>query len=259
MPDATDPKSAPSAAAPAPQKPAAAAPAAAKPVEKAILSELREPVDRVLVRSYPKTVFLYPTALAALLCGIMTAVGAGEPRHLGFIFLTVLFFNLVVISFEFTRHISVALVLGIFVIVLAGMLLNERLHIVEFLRALYSRIDWQANRGFYFAVVGIYVFLMIGVLIDTRMDYWEVRGNEILHHHGFLGDVERFPAPQIKFKKEITDVFEYFLLASGRLVIHPSPSDRPVVLENVPRINRIEDEIEDMLDSMRVRIETGSR
>ncbi len=213
--------------------------------------------ERVLIRAYPKTVFLYPVAVAALLCGLATAFGVGNPKDIGFVFCTVFLFNLVIISFEFTRHISVALVLTIFVIVLLGMLLNERLRIVDFIRAAYSALDLRANAGFYFAIAAAYALTLLGIFVDTRFDYWEIRGNEILHHHGFLGDLERFPAPQIKLRKEITDVFEYLLLSAGRLVIFPSPNERPVVLDNVPRINTIEEHIEEMLDSLRVTIESA--
>ena len=43
--------------------------------------------------------------------------------------------------------------------------------------------------------------------------------NEILHHHGPLSDLERFPTMNLKFDKEIPDVLEYALLGSGRLVL----------------------------------------
>jgi hypothetical protein len=98
----------------------------------------------------------------------------------------------------------------------------------------------------------IYVF----VFIDTRFDYWEVMPNEIIHHHGVLGNVNRFPAPQLKLEKEITDVFEFLLLRSGRLLIHPSTERRAIVLENVPNINRREDEIQALLRVLDVHVHT---
>ena len=81
----------------------------------------------------------------------------------------------------------------------------------------------------------------------------------MLHHHGFLGDVERYPAPSLKMRKEITDIFEYCLLLSGRLIIYPTGSERAIVLDNVPRINKVESQIEELLDSLRVVVESDKR
>jgi hypothetical protein len=242
-----DPKPAP-ARAPAAEK---ARPAAAP----AHILSSGEP-HSVVIRPYPKSIFLYPIALTALVCGIFTAAGIGAERTLGFIFCLVFFFNVVILSFEFTRHVSVALVLSVFVVVLLGMLLNQRVALFHFLGVLYGKLNFVANAGFYFAIFGAYVLVLGGIVVDTRMDYWEVRGNEVLHHHGFLGDVERFPAPSLKMRKEIADVFEYLLLWSGRLIIYPTGSERAIVLDNVPNINKIEDRIEELLDSLRVTIET---
>lgn len=253
-------KSAPSPAEPArpPTAPAALegpAPAAIRPPAAEPATKEEEERERVIIRPYPKAVFFYPVALTALICGLLSLTGWVAPATLGFVFCVVFFFNIVIMSFEFTRHVSVAVVLSIFVIVLLGMLLNERLHLVEFLRGLYAKLDWQANAGFYFALAGAFALTMLGVFIDTRMDYWEVRGNEVLHHHGFLGDVERYPAPSIRIKKEITDVFEYLLLFSGRLIVYPSGAERAIVLDNVPRINKIEAQIEELLDALHVTVE----
>ena len=65
-----------------------------------------------------------------------------------------------------------------------------------------------------------------GAAIETRFDYWEVLHNELLHHHGPFGDLERFPAPQLKLDKEIPDIFEYLVLRSGRLIFYPTSERR---------------------------------
>ena len=59
----------------------------------------------------------------------------------------------------------------------------------------------------------------------------------------------------MRVRKEITDVFEYLLLGSGRLIIYPSGREQAIVLDNVPRINNVERLVEEMLDSVRVTIE----
>ena len=65
--------------------------------------------------------------------------------------------------------------------------------------------------------------------------------NEILHHHGPLSDLERFPTMNLKFDKEIPDVLEYSMLGAGRLVLHVPNVDKALVLDNVLFINSKEE------------------
>jgi hypothetical protein len=92
------------------------------------------------------------------------------------------------------------------------------------------------------------------VVVSVQFDYWEVRPNELLHHHGVLSDLERFAAPNLRIDKEINDVFEYWLMRSGRLILHPSNERRAIVLENVLRINRKEQQITSMLGVLQVEM-----
>jgi hypothetical protein len=95
------------------------------------------------------------------------------------------------------------------------------------------------------------------VFINTRFNYWEIQPNEILHHHGFLGDVHRFPTKGLRMKKEITDVLEYILLRAGTLVLDPEGEERPIILENVINLNRVEDKIQRLLGTLKVRVDQG--
>ena len=100
--------------------------------------------------------------------------------------------------------------------------------------------------------------LYLIVWIMARFDYWEVRPNELLHHHGFLSDLERFSAPNLRISKEINDVFEYMLLRSGRLILHPTNEPRAFVLDNVLNINRKEAQITKMLGALQVEFRTDA-
>jgi hypothetical protein len=112
----------------------------------------------------------------------------------------------------------------------------------------------SANSEFYWFLFTVLSIIYLFVFFVTRFDYWEVMPNEIIHHHGVLGNVNRFPAPQLKLEKEITDVFEFLLLRSGRLLLHPSTERRAIVLENVPNINRRDDEIQALLRVLDVHV-----
>ncbi|MHC4392348.1 MAG: hypothetical protein ACYS22_13695 [Planctomycetota bacterium] len=227
----------------------------AKAPKKAPATKKDELPERIIIRSYPKAVFLYPTAVCALICALLLQFSAVTPHAAGFVFMCVLLFNFVVLSFEFTRNISVIFVMTGLVFVLLGVLLNDRFQIIGLISKLYQSLNFVAAPGFYYGFFGCFVIVLLGIFIDTRFDYWELRGNEVLHHHGFLGDVERFPAQSLKLKKEINDVFEYLLLLSGRLVIFPSGAERAIVLENVPRINVLEELITNKLHALKVTFE----
>jgi hypothetical protein len=88
----------------------------------------------------------------------------------------------------------------------------------------------------------------------VQFDYWEVRPNELLHHHGMLSDLKRYSAPDLRVDKEINDVFEYLLLRSGRLILHPSGEKRAIILENVLFITQKEESLTRMLGALQVQV-----
>lgn len=270
----------------------------AVPAAKTPEKKHHDPPDRIILVSYPKIMFLYPTVLTALFCGLVmwfkgglpdsqaaapvpveqaAAAGADAAAPAGDeqaadkaqasaptyhhvcarIFLLVFVINLVVIAFDFPRTTSLTWFFAIVAIVIGLYTLfrfNEGLlpKVVDGLLT----VKPAANTSFYFIYAFGMLFLYICVLISRRFDYWEVKGNELLHHHGFLSDLKRFSAPNLRIDKEINDVFEYMLLRSGRLIIHPSNERLAVVLENVIFINDKEEKITKMLGALQVRVRT---
>lgn len=251
--------------------------------------------NRVYLVSYPKIVFLYPTVLVSFFCALFLWIRGGIPADAitpdaapqtaaapenaaatespaapaavvtghtyqywcARIFLAVLGFNLVVISFEFPRTTSLTWFFAISTICLAALFLfsfyeNLAPAILQGILA----IKPMANGSFYMVFTAIMLVMFVAVLISRRVDYWEVRGNELLHHHGVLSNLERFNAPNLRIDKEITDLFEYLLLRSGRLVIHCSNERRAIVLENVLGIDKKERQITQMLGALQVRVRT---
>ncbi|MBX3442194.1 MAG: hypothetical protein KF774_07285 [Planctomyces sp.] len=215
--------------------------------------------ERVILISLPKIVFLWPTVLWATVCGVYMSMDHGAaasgPHVVCNIFLIVLGLNLVVLSFDFPRTTSLTVFAIIVALVLGGALLVVYFPTaLPWVNAQLSKIRPVANATFYFVFVTFMLIIFLGVLINVRFDYWEVRGNELLHHHGFLSDMKRYSAPQLKIDKEIKDVFEYLLLGAGRLILHPSNEPRAIVLENVAWISRKEKAITRLLGSLQVRV-----
>ncbi len=216
--------------------------------------------ERIYLISYPKVVFLYPTFLAALVAGVVMSFAGPEAARTGEIvglgFLILFGLNLVVLSFDFPRTTSltlfffgVAVFLGLFM--LFRFIKPDLLPVVT---AFLQSLRPVANNQFYFLFAGILGVIYVLVAIAVQFDYWEVRPNELLHHHGILSDLERFSAPNLRIDKEINDVFEYFLLRSGRLILHPSNERKAITLENVFFISDKEKRITRMLGALQVQV-----
>ncbi len=245
---------------------------------------------------WPKVIYIFPSAIVALICAIgmwslheksydpsepsavitsPTAEGPATattappkvskrerfttPQNLlGVLFLTVLGFNLLVMALDFPRFELVGVILlslfALFFVLWLGAFFN--LNLMRPINRMFESIYAFANAGFYLVYFLMVLILMTLVYITRWLDYWEVLPNEILHHHGPLSDLERFPTMNLKFDKEIPDVLEYALLGSGRLVLHVPNVEKSLVLDNVLFINSKEEALKKLMSRLEVRITT---
>lgn len=214
--------------------------------------------ESVTLVAYPKIIFMWPSWLIALAAAVFLSF-VGDQQNSAIVvtwtFLIVLGVNLVVLGFDFPRTTSLTLFFMSVAIVLAAVLL-----VVYMPNALPAVTDWitsihpRANATFYWLISIVLSVIFVLVLLNRRFDYWEVRPNELLHHHGVLSDLERFPSPHLRVEKEINDIFEYMLLGSGRLILHPSGERKAIVLDNVPWISAKEREITRLLGALQVQV-----
>ena len=123
-------------------------------------------------------------------------------------------------------------------------------------RIVFGSIYAVANSGFYFMIAAILAVNFVIIYVTRWLDYWEILPNEILHHHGPLSDLERFPTTNLKFDKEIPDVFEYLFLGAGRLVLHVTEERKAIVLDNVLFIGTKETALKRLMSRMEVRVTT---
>jgi hypothetical protein len=237
----------------------------------------------VLLVPYPKIVFLYPLLLASVVAAVATGIfppsyeGAAPvvateesgtadaassaapasrvPTVIATLFLMVFGVNLVILAFDFPRTTSLTLFFFAAAVVM-GIVLLATFHpdFIPELTRLLARFTPLANAHFYWAVAGILLVIFLVTFLVVRFDYWEVRPNELLHHHGFLSNMERLSAPNLRIDKEVNDVFEYLLLRSGRLIVHASNERRAIILDNVPNIRKKEEAITRMLGALQVQV-----
>lgn len=195
--------------------------------------------------------------------------GAEAPRRvhrfsswqniLGVIFLIVFAVNMIVMSLDFPRFTLVAVILFVLMIVfLLLYLASQGVDFLSPLTVLSRHMHFVANPGFYFAIASILGVIFLIIWATRRLDYWEVRPNEVLHHHGPLSDLERYPTLQLKFDKEIPDILEFLLgLGSGRLVLYFA-NERSVVLDHVLFINAKEEALKNLMGRLQVQIQQGN-
>ena len=170
-------------------------------------------------------------------------------------FLVIFALNSIVISFDFPRGTSLTIFFSVAAVVLGLVLIFINFpNILPFMTAWLTAYVPVCNAYFFWGVVLIFVMLYVFVLISINFDYWEVRQNEILHHHGILSDLKRFSAPNLRIDKEINDVFEYMLLGSGRLIVQATGERKAIVLDNILFISKKEKAITQMLGALQVDV-----
>ncbi len=256
----------------------------------------------VLILTYPKLIFIFPTMVMALICGIGTLMipnitdfnykrkhptvyvasiddkatksttdakpttetskngvpPAFERKEniLGMLFLTVFFLNLMILAIDFPRFAIFALILGgttgVFFFLWLGVFVNVFKPIIHMLEGVYV----VANAEFYFLFVFVLLVIYAVIWATRWLDYWEILPNEILHHHGPLGEVERYPTLNLKFDKEIPDVFEHFMFGAGRLVLHVSDERKALIMDNVLWVSKKEEALKKLMSRLEVRVTT---
>lgn len=204
----------------------------------------------VVVRPMPKIVFFYLTWIGSFVCAAISGLSDSPPAHLGAFWLGLLTLNLLVISFQFTETISIAVAFGVVAFVLAGLYFEFLNPILRFLGD--RRIDM--NTEFYVSVGAVFSVIYLIVWLRSRFDYWEFRHNEVLHRSGLFGEIKRYSTEDLRWFKEIPDVLERILLGSGRMVLTTPREPHPLVIEHVLFIERKDDRIAEMLAAKKVTL-----
>lgn len=224
--------------------------------------------NRILLVPYPKFVFMYPTLIVSTIATIIlflggyNAVNPAEdplPVVMTGLFLVVMMANMFVIVFDFPRATSLTLVFIVTTILLGfWMLVLAKPDFLPSIQNVVSAVRPAANATFFLCISIAMVLMYVAIFIKVRFNYWELRNNELLHHHGILSDLKRYPAPNLRVDKEINDVFEFMLLGAGRLILHPSTEKRAIVLDNILFVSDKERELTKMLGSIKVQIGADS-
>ena len=209
-----------------------------------------KPVTEVILRSYPKVIFFYPLFFTSLILWPIQFVLGAPAQWLGAFWMIVLFCNLFVIAFDFSSSKFFILILAIVILILVG---------IFFIYPIYSGptiSEIEFNLGityqFYMTITIILGIVLVFVILDAYFDYWKVERNEIYHKKGIFTAAERYPVKSLRIKKSIPDVFEFFILRAGTIVLMPGRADEIIALTTVLNVNKKSDQIDYLLSDIAV-------
>ncbi len=232
-----------------------------KAEKKEMLKEQKEKIvpafQPITIRDYSKVIFFYPLFLySGVTWFIEHFFGAGiGTGWIAVIWFAIFFVNLFVIAFNFPTAKFFILFLALVVIALVMLLLYAMkiINFTEFDALLADLFTLDLPSKFYGIMTLGIGFVLLFVLIGARSRYVRIEENEVIIKTLLLGDVKRYPTGTIRYEKEITDVFEYLSLGAGRLTFTFGP-EATVILNTVPRINKVSSKIDEILDVLQVSI-----
>ncbi|MHA1670976.1 MAG: hypothetical protein ACTSV5_10450 [Promethearchaeota archaeon] len=201
-----------------------------------------KPITQIYLRSYPKVIFLWPLLLTSFILWILQLL---QPSVLqpwfGNIWLIVFFSNLFIMAFDFSSAKFFLLIMAVVVVLLlVGFLVLPNVSID--LGGGDFNLELTAN---FYLVTTLVLALILGfIVISTRFDYWKIERNEIYHKSGLFSSAERIPTKSLRIKKEIPDVFEFFVLRAGSITLMPGHGDVIMYSSRILRQNPIVHSIE---------------
>ncbi len=205
--------------------------------------------NEIYIRSYPKIIFFWPLLITSFILWMIQAFI--DPNSvLGYVWFIVFFVNIFVTAFDFSSTKFFVLILAIVIVILVVIFLvlpNFAVNIGGL-----PRLDLGLPWTFYMLMTIILAIILGIVIISTRFEYFKIERNEIIHKTGVFSSAERFPVKSLRFKKEIPDVFEFFMLRAGKLTIMPGKADEVMILNTVLNINKKEEQLDWLLSHVSV-------
>ena len=201
----------------------------------------------IYLRSYPKVIFFWPMALVSFILWLMQMISTAPIALFGNIWLIVFFINMFIVAFDFSSTKFFLLILVAVVVILLLVFL-----VPDMFAALPSGSFNPGLTAEFYLVITIVMALILGlVVLGTRFDYWKIERNEMYHKSGIFSSAERVPTKSLRIKKEIPDVFEFFILRAGSITLLPGHGD-VIHLPTVLNINKKQKQIDNLLSYVSV-------
>ena len=214
----------------------------------------KKAVNEVILRSYPKVILFYPLMILTLIAWpIQWALdgNAVDGTVLAYVWFIFFFSNLFMMAFDFSSTKFFVLIMAV-VIVLLILVFLVFPNISISLGGL--TIPLNMPYGFYMIMALVLLFILGFVVISCQFNYYKVERNEIYHKSGIFSTAERIPTKSLRLRKEIPDVFEFFVLRAGSITLMPGHGE-VIHLSTVLNINNKQEKIDDMLSHIHVEID----
>jgi len=199
--------------------------------------------SEVILRSYPKVIFFWPLMLVSFILWLLQLLYPTPVQWFGYFWMIVFFVNLFIVAFDFSStKFFVLILIVVVVILLLIFLVFPNIQIVP--------IPGDFNIGLtseFYIIITLVLLIVLGlVFIGSRFDYWKIERNEIYHKAGIFTSAERIPTKSLRIRKEIPDVFEFFILRAGSITLMPGHGD-VIPLTTVLNINKKQEQIDYLL------------
>lgn len=206
-----------------------------------------KPVTEIYLRSFPKIIFFWPLTLVSFVLWLLQLIVVEPEAWFGIFWLIVFFVNIFIVAFDFGSLKFFVLVFFIIIVVILLVVLAPNL----FEGIAVESFNPELTAKFYLVVTIIMAFILGLVVLGSRFDYWKIERNEIYHKSGIFSTAERIPTKSLRIKKEIPDVFEFFILRAGSITLMPGHGD-VINLPTVLNINKKQKQIDYLLSHVSI-------
>jgi len=232
-------------------------------------SDTKEYKDRMVIRSFSSMILLIPTFITTLVLFLTqmilnnrrgginnpdNTVDTGYMNIIGVVFYSMLAINLILIAFDFDRMLTLILALLTITIIVVLVLVNIYTGFIQKIIANFPDFKIYLSTQFYFVFLLLLFFILLFTWVKTFFNYYTIEGNELIHHKGLGGGIERYPATNMGVKKEFPDIIEMLIFRSGTLVLMPPKVEQAIVLKNVIGITKKVKEMNEILSRLKVDI-----
>lgn len=197
---------------------------------------------RVRIHSLPKVIFFYPVWLFSIVCAIVMGIDA-DTTWAGPAWMTLFTVNLFVIAYDFTEERTLIFVFATVAVILGLVLLGALSDIFDFL----AGIKPAMNATFYVLMAIIFGVIFLIAWIGSRLDYWELEPNEVIHRYGLFRRMKRFSTESLRWDKLVPDVMERIMLGTGTIILTTPFEKHPIVIDHVLRIGKVDEQIAHIL------------
>ncbi|MBY9015060.1 MAG: hypothetical protein KGD68_05140 [Candidatus Lokiarchaeota archaeon] len=206
-----------------------------------------KPVTEIYLRSYPKVIFFWPMTLVSFVLWLLQMLVPTPVAWYGIFWLIVFFINMFIVAFDFnSTKFFVLILVAVVVIILLVFLVPDM-----FAGLGGGTFNPGLTAEFYLVITLIMVLILGLVFIGSRFDYWKIERNEIYHKSGVFSSAERIPTKSLRIKKDIPDVFEFFILRAGSITLMPGHGD-VINLPTVLNINKKQKQIDYLLSHVSI-------